>query len=83
MAELEASARDYEWADARFEAIGRDLLGALAPHAGWTSAATHPVLPLLATDAAIELQVATGIVVPPPPLRRMGRGLLAARVRSR
>ncbi|MDX6668613.1 MAG: 1,4-alpha-glucan branching enzyme [Solirubrobacteraceae bacterium] len=61
VAELEASARDYAWADERFEAIGRDLLGALAPHASWTSAATHAVLPLLATDAGVELQVASGI----------------------
>jgi 1,4-alpha-glucan branching enzyme len=61
VAELEASARDYAWAEERFEAIGRDLLGALAPHASWTSAATHALLPLLATDAGVELQVATGI----------------------
>jgi 1,4-alpha-glucan branching enzyme len=61
VAELEASARDYHWADERFEAIGRDLLGALAPYAAWTSAATHAVLPLLATDAGVELQVATGV----------------------
>src|SRR5882672_10054840 len=45
----------------RFEAVGRDLLGALAPHAGWTSSATHAVLPLLATSAGVELQAATGI----------------------
>ena len=61
VAELEASARDYALADERFEAIGRDLLGALEPHVSWTSAATHPVLPLLATDAGVELQVATGV----------------------
>jgi len=61
VAELEHSAHDYERAAERFEAIGRDLLGALAPHAAWTSAATHAVLPLLATDAGIELQAATGI----------------------
>jgi 1,4-alpha-glucan branching enzyme len=61
VAELRASARDYAWAQERFEAIGRDLLGALAPYAAWTSAATHAVLPLLATDAGVELQVATGI----------------------
>jgi 1,4-alpha-glucan branching enzyme len=59
--ELERSAADYERAGERFEAIGRDLLGALAPHAAWTSAATHAVLPLLATDAGVELQAATGI----------------------
>jgi 1,4-alpha-glucan branching enzyme len=61
VAELEASARDYARADERFEAIDRDLLGALAPHASWTSAATHAVLPLLATDAGVELQAGTGI----------------------
>jgi len=61
VAELEASARDYAWAEQRFKAIGRDLLGALTPYAGWTSAATHAVLPLLATDAGVELQAATGI----------------------
>ena len=33
----------------------------MAPHATWTSAATHAVLPLLATDAGVRLQVATGI----------------------
>ena len=59
--ELERSAADYAWAAERFEKLGRDLLGALAPHVSWTSAATHAVLPLLATDAGIELQVATGI----------------------
>jgi 1,4-alpha-glucan branching enzyme len=59
--ELEASARDYERARERFEAIEGDLLGALAPHAAWTSSATHAVLPLLATDTGVELQVGTGI----------------------
>ena len=34
---------------------------ALAPHAAWTSSATHAVLPLLATDAGVRLQVQTGI----------------------
>jgi 1,4-alpha-glucan branching enzyme len=59
--ELEASAADYRAADERFAAIGGDLLGALAPHAAWTSAATHAVLPLLATDAAVRLQLQVGI----------------------
>ena len=59
--ELERSAADYAWAAERFEELGRDLLGALAPHASWTSAATHAVLPLLATDGGVELQVVTGI----------------------
>src|SRR3954468_12295237 len=32
-----------------------DLIGAFAPHVSWTSAATHAVLPLLATDAGVRL----------------------------
>src|SRR5204862_2490144 len=40
---------------------GGGLLEALARHADWTSAATHAVLPMLASDAAIALQVQTGI----------------------
>jgi len=60
-AAVEASARDYEDAGARLAALGGDLLGALAEHAGWTSAATHAVLPLLATDAGVRLQVLSGI----------------------
>src|SRR4051812_17018855 len=46
---IERSGRDYERAADRL--AGLDLLGALAPHAAWTSSATHAVLPLLATDA--------------------------------
>jgi 1,4-alpha-glucan branching enzyme len=60
-AALEHSAAAYEHALARFRARGRDLLAAFAPHVTWTSAATHAVLPLLATDAGIRLQVTTGI----------------------
>jgi len=60
-AELERSLGDYERAATRFEEIDGDLLGALLPHVAWTSAATHAVLPLLATDAGIRLQVQTGI----------------------
>jgi 1,4-alpha-glucan branching enzyme len=59
--ELERSWRDYERAQASFERRGGDLLAALAPHAQWTSAATHAVLPLLASDACIRLQIETGI----------------------
>ena len=33
----------------------------MARHATWTSSATHAVLPLLATDAGVRLQLATGI----------------------
>lgn len=61
-AELERAWRtDYEPARARMAARGGDLLSAFARHASWTSAATHAVLPLLATDACAQLQVRTGI----------------------
>ena len=38
-----------------------DLLERLAPHVSWTSSATHAILPLLATEAGLELQVRTGV----------------------
>ena len=59
--ELERAAGQYEAALARFEALGGDVLAALAPHARWTSSATHAVLPLVASDAGVRLQVRTGI----------------------
>jgi 1,4-alpha-glucan branching enzyme len=59
--ELERSRRDYERASERFARCGGDLLGALAPHAQWTSSATHAVLPLLATEAGVRAQVQTGV----------------------
>ena len=37
------------------------LLSALGAHASWTSSATHALLPLLATDPSIAVQVQTGI----------------------
>jgi 1,4-alpha-glucan branching enzyme len=58
VAELERAAGEYAAAAERLPA---DLLGALAPYAAWTSAATHAILPLLATDAGVRLQVRTGI----------------------
>jgi 1,4-alpha-glucan branching enzyme len=62
-AELERSAAEYARAADRLETLQPrgGLLGALGDHATWTSAATHAVLPLLATDCGIELQVRTGI----------------------
>jgi len=57
---LEASAAGYAAAADRLQAVG-DLLAALAPFVAWTSAATHAVLPLLATETGVRLQVATGI----------------------
>ncbi len=59
--ELERAAGDYERALARVEALGEDLLSAFAPYASWTSSATHAVLPLLATDAGVRLQLESGI----------------------
>jgi 1,4-alpha-glucan branching enzyme len=62
-AELErAWSMDYEPVCERLAARGGDLLGAFAPHVQWTSAATHAVLPLLATDACTRLQIQTGTV---------------------
>jgi len=60
--ELERSARDYAEAATRLRELpAGGLLAALGAHATWTSAATHAVLPLLASDAAIALQVQTGV----------------------
>jgi len=56
-AALEHSASAYAGAAERVAGVARGLLR----HATWTSAATHPVLPLLATDAGVALQLATGI----------------------
>ncbi len=59
--ELERSWGDYEGALERFARHGGDLSGALAPHAQWTSSATHAVLPLLATEAGLRAQVRGGV----------------------
>jgi 1,4-alpha-glucan branching enzyme len=60
--ELERSAREYAAAAQRLGQLGgQGLLQALGRHAAWTSAATHPVLPLLATEAMVALQLETGI----------------------
>jgi len=60
-AEVQRAGADYERAAKRFEARGGDVVGALARHAAWTSAATHAVLPLVATEAGLRLQVETGV----------------------
>ena len=79
---LAYSAARYAAAADALERRG-DLIAAFAPHVSWTSAATHAVLPLLATDAGVRLQLETGIASHRAPLRRLGRRLLAARVRAR
>jgi 1,4-alpha-glucan branching enzyme len=63
-AEVRRAAGDYSGAERSFEACGRDLVGAFRELEGvelWTSAATHAVLPLLATDAGMRLQLASGV----------------------
>jgi 1,4-alpha-glucan branching enzyme len=69
--ELERSFGEYVRALENLRARDCDLLGGLAAHARWTSAATHAVLPLLATDACVRLQVASGIAAH---RRRFGEG---------
>ena len=62
--ELERSADEYAAAAALLGRLRNQpggLLSALGGHVSWTSAATHAVLPLLATDTAIALQVQSGI----------------------
>jgi 1,4-alpha-glucan branching enzyme len=59
--ELERSWGAYEQVLARFRERGGDLLAAFARHAQWTSSATHAVLPLLASDAGVRVQVQSGV----------------------
>src|SRR6266700_1299122 len=59
--ELERAWCDYSGALERLNRRGSDLLGSLIGHAQWTSSATHAVLPLIATDAGVHLQVRSGV----------------------
>ena len=60
--EVERAGGDYARAADRLEALGDGgLLRGLLAHASWTSAATHAILPLIATDAGIRLQLRAGI----------------------
>ena len=59
--EVERSWSDYARSLERFAERGADLVRAFAPHAQWTSSATHAVLPLLATDAGLRAQVWSGV----------------------
>ena len=71
-AEVRRAAGDYALAEAAFERRDRDLLtafGELERVELWTSGATHALLPLLATDAGLRLQLATGTA---SHLRRFG-----------
>ena len=59
--EVERSWGDYERALESFERRGGEILSAFAPYAQWTSAATHAVLPLLASESGLRLQVRSGV----------------------
>ncbi len=65
--EVRRAAGDFSSAADRFRRVHRDLLGAIeqmartGPLELWTGAATHAVLPMLATDAGVRLQVGTGV----------------------
>jgi len=64
IAELERAAGGYKRAADTLERIHGapgGLLGALASYASWTSAATHPILPMLCLDETVQLQLRTGI----------------------
>jgi 1,4-alpha-glucan branching enzyme len=65
-AEVLRAAADYARAADAIEACGGDLLELIARAAAgpvelWASGATHALLPMLATDAGVDLQLATGI----------------------
>lgn len=59
--ELERALGEYLAAVEQMDRRGGDMLAAFAPHAQWTSSATHCVLPLLASEAGLRAQVQTGI----------------------
>jgi 1,4-alpha-glucan branching enzyme len=59
--ELERSAAEYGAAAERLAGLPDGLLAALGGHASWTSSATHAVLPMLASDTGLALQIQTGI----------------------
>jgi 1,4-alpha-glucan branching enzyme len=61
-AEVQRAGADYARAADRLDALGDGgLARGLARHAAWTSSATHAVLPLVATDAGVRLQLRAGI----------------------
>jgi 1,4-alpha-glucan branching enzyme len=66
-AEVRRAAGDFSGAVEQFRRIDGDVLGELerlaanGPLELWSGTATHAVLPLLATDAGVRLQVSTGV----------------------
>jgi 1,4-alpha-glucan branching enzyme len=74
--EVRRAAGDYAAAE-RALSRSRDPLAALRALEGvelWTAPATHALLPLLATDAGLDLQVATGIASHERRFGRFGGG---------
>jgi 1,4-alpha-glucan branching enzyme len=69
--ELDRSMLDYERALESLRTRGGDLVASLAAHAQWASSATHAILPLLATDAGMRLQLRSGVAAH---RRRFGDG---------
>jgi 1,4-alpha-glucan branching enzyme len=59
--EVERAGGDYTAALENLRGRGGDLLGSFARHAQWASSATHAILPLLATDTGVRMQVQTGV----------------------
>jgi 1,4-alpha-glucan branching enzyme len=61
-AEVRRAAGDYSRAGEAFTALGGDLIGAFRDLGVelWTSAATHAVLPLVATEPGRQLQIGAG-----------------------
>jgi 1,4-alpha-glucan branching enzyme len=60
--EVLRAGEDYARAADALEALGDGgLARGLLRHAAWTSSATHAVLPLVATDAGVRLQLRAGI----------------------
>jgi 1,4-alpha-glucan branching enzyme len=63
-AEVRRAATDYTRADEAFTRMSGDLLAAFKNLSGvelWTSAATHAVLPLVATEPGRQLQISAGV----------------------
>jgi 1,4-alpha-glucan branching enzyme len=74
--EVERAGSDYARAADRVQALGEGgLLRGLVAHASWTSSATHAVLPLLATDAGVRLQLRAGTEAHRARAGRWGGGL--------
>ena len=60
-AELERAWGDYAAALENLDRRGGELMSSFAAHAQWTSSATHAILPLLATDTGVRMQVQSGV----------------------